>query len=79
MRKEYDDIGEDWLKENDPEYGNRAKAYYLNSDRSDWVNRHELPSGSEMKSDHKRCRDMRQWLYLGSGNYKKKKCKPTLE
>ena len=43
MKNDFNDIGEQWLKENDPLYGNRRESGYLTASQLDWVNRHEIP------------------------------------
>ena len=43
MKNEFHDIGEKWLKENDPLYGDRKNNTYLTADMLDWTQRKEIP------------------------------------
>lgn len=43
MKNSFDDIGEEWLKENDPLYGKRKQSGYLTSGMMAWTQHIERP------------------------------------
>lgn len=43
MKNEFNDIGEKWLKENDPLYGDRKNSSYLTNGMMNWAEHMEIP------------------------------------